>query len=106
MELYETIKRNLEILYFFQNANADSWFELVVQHRGCFLKSALSLISLFAYLIYVAETANEFMFSMFTSTVSFFIFVAFSSAVFKTAELFDFFDYAQSYFLQSEKSLF
>lgn len=106
MKPFETIKKNLAILYFSPNTNADSWFELVVQHRSCFLKSALSLTSLFAYLICVAKTSNEFMFSVFLSVASFFIFVAFSSTVFKTSALFDFLNYADHFFLERKKALF
>lgn len=95
MKLFQTIRKNLAILYFKQN-ETDSYSLLIQQHLSCFSKSALSLISLFAYLIWVAETVNELMFSIFLSAASLFILVSFASSVFKTTALYDFFDHIES----------
>lgn len=104
MRLFQTIRKNLAILCFKQN-HTDSHLLLIQQHWSCFLKSALSLTSLFAYLIYVAETTNELMFSVFLSTASLFIFVAFTSTVFKTSTLYGFFDHTEFVLNESEYCL-
>lgn len=94
MKLIQTIRKKLAILYFLPN-QPDSWFELIKQHWMCFLTVILSFVSLFMYLIYVAETINEFVYSMFFSTVAFFIFVSFTSSVFKTHAMFMFISHAE-----------
>lgn len=93
MKLFQTIRKNLAIIYFLP-IETDSWWELFKQHLSCFVKSVLSLISLFAYLFYVAETLNEFMYSVFLSAVSIFIAASFTSSVFKTSVMFDIFAHA------------
>lgn len=87
--VFHKIKKNLAALYFTQN-RSESYLLLIGQHWSCFLKSALTLTSLFAYLIWVAATVEQYIYSMYMSTASFFIFVAFASTVFKTAILFNF----------------
>lgn len=89
MEIFRKIKKILSALYFKQN-RSESYFLLIRQHWSCFLKSALTLTSLFTYLIYVAATVEQYIYSMYMSTASFFIFVAFASTVFNTATLFNF----------------
>lgn len=105
MELFKTVQKNLATIYF-TPIETDSWFDLVKQHSSCFFKSILSLISLFAYLICVAETLNEFMYSSFLSTASVFIAVAFTSSVFKTAALFKLLPYAADVVNKREYALF
>lgn len=101
MKLFKKIKENLAILYFKQN-QTDSYFLLIRQHWSCFLKSALTLISLFVYLIHVAVTVEEFMYSMYMSTASFFIFVGFTNTVFYTATLFNFIENFEATINESE----
>lgn len=105
MKLFQTIKKHLAVLYFHPD-QTDSLFELIRQNWSCFLKSILSLTSLFVYLIYVAETVNEFMYSMFLSTASIFIFVAFTSTVFKTSAMYDFLDHFEVALNMNEKGIF
>lgn len=105
MKYFQTIKKELTILYFLPNQTDSTTFELIQQHWSCFLKSILSIISLFAYLIYVANTASEFMYSMFLSTASIFIFMAFTFTVFKTSALFNFLDHYEAVLNMNENGI-
>lgn len=94
MQIWQTIRKNLEILKFDPNQTGSST-ELIRQHQSCFFKSILSLISLIVYLLYVAKTIKEYMDSIFLTTAAITIFVSFTSTVFKTPELYAFLNNAE-----------
>ena len=103
MESFQTIKKNFAILGFCPNQN--SFIALIHQHWIYFLKFAVGITSLFINLIYVTESINEIMYSMYMITAAFFVFVAFASTISKTSVLFDFFDYAETAFSMSKKDI-
>lgn len=94
MILFQTVKKNLAILHFIPRHH-DSWLDLVHLHWSSFLRAILTLISFFAYLLCVAETVDEFMYSTYMSTATFLVSVVFSSTVFKTSTMFNFFSHAE-----------
>lgn len=101
MKLFQTIQKNLTILKFDPN-QPDSFFALIFQHWSCFLKSFLSLTSLIVYLLHDANTVKEYMDSLFLTTAAILIFVSFTSTVFKTPEIYIFFNGAEKAANKSE----
>lgn len=90
MILFQTIKKNLAILRFIA-CQSDSWRDLVHQHRRSLLQATITLISFFAYLLCVAETVDEFMYSLYMSTATFLVSVTFLDTVLKTSAMFQYF---------------
>lgn len=95
--LFRTIKKNLAIMGFRQNQK-NLLLSVIQDHWPCYIKSILTLISLFAYLFFVSETVNEFMFSIFLSTATSIVTLDMTDTVFKKTALFKLLDDAESIF--------
>lgn len=100
-KLFQTIRKNLALLGYGPNRTG-SKLALVRKHLYSFITSIFKIISFFVYMFRVAETASEFMFSLFWITATLYMFLCFTSTVFKTTALFKCLNYAETLYTQSE----
>lgn len=97
MKIFQTTKKNLRNIDF--DANTKPFDKVQLFH---FAQAFGANISPFLYLFCVASTVQEYMESVFLTTVCTLIFIAHRCMTFKTSIIFEFMDYFQAIVDESE----
>lgn len=91
MEHFLIIREKIALLGFISNHRDFPYYPFTGRHLAAHLIYILNISSVFLFVIYVAESANEYMHSFYILTATIAIYVSYVTVAYKTNKLFDIF---------------